>query len=89
MTAARAKPVKGGHRRRLLRRHRLRQTRQTPPPPNTCGVRPNASTASPSFATTALADGIKQLLFSSQRGPSPPVLRPREQFLLLPFGWRD
>lgn len=40
----------------------------------------------PEFRYYALADGIKQLLFSSQRGPSPPLLRPGDQFLLLPFG---
>jgi hypothetical protein len=40
----------------------------------------------PEFRYYALADGIKQLLYSSQRGPSPPILRPGDQFLLLPFG---
>lgn len=40
----------------------------------------------PEFRYYALADGIKQLLYSSQRGPSPPILRPADQFLLLPFG---
>lgn len=39
----------------------------------------------PEFRFYAVADGIKQLLFSSQRGLGPPILRPGSQFLLLPF----
>lgn len=40
----------------------------------------------PEFRFYAVADGIKHLLFSSQRGLAPPLLRPGDQFLLLPFG---
>jgi hypothetical protein len=40
----------------------------------------------PEFRYYALADGIKQLLYSSQRRPSPLLLRPGDQLLLLPFG---
>jgi hypothetical protein len=39
----------------------------------------------PEFRFYAVADGIKQLLFSSHRGLGPPVLAPGSQFLLLPF----
>lgn len=39
----------------------------------------------PEFRFYAVADGIKQLLYSSQRGLGPPLLRPGDQFLLLPF----
>jgi len=41
----------------------------------------------PEFRLYALADGIKQLLFGSRRGPAPPTTtQPQEQFILLPFG---
>lgn len=39
----------------------------------------------PEFRFYAVADGIKQLLYSSQRGLGPPLLRPGSQFLFLPF----
>ena len=38
------------------------------------------------FRFYAVADGIKQLLYGSNRGLGPPVLQPGAQFLLLPFG---
>lgn len=44
-----------------------------------------ASERVPEFRFYAVADGIVQLLFSSQRGLGPPLLRPGDQFLLLPF----
>ena len=39
----------------------------------------------PEFRYYALADGIKQLLFSSQRGLGPPIVHFGTPFLLLPF----
>lgn len=39
----------------------------------------------PEFRFYAIADGIKQLLFSSHRGLGPPTIQPASQFLLLPF----
>lgn len=40
----------------------------------------------PEFRLYAAADGIKQLLYNSQRGGlGSPLLRPGDQFLLLPF----
>jgi hypothetical protein len=38
------------------------------------------------FRFYAVADGIKQLLYGSNRGLGPPVLQPGAQFLLFPFG---
>ena len=58
-------------RRRLLAQHILRSAKRI------YGV--------PEFRFHAVADGIKQLRISSQRGLGPHILRPGRQLLLFPF----
>lgn len=39
----------------------------------------------PEFRFYPVINGVKEVLFSSQWGLGPPLLRPGDQFLLLPF----